>query len=476
MAMDERRYDHDGRMHVDSSNISKAAVNPYRGEEIPYWDQLGLDPKKNYMLLPHPDELKRAADSFNGLPILDEHVPMTADSHLPYLVVGTTGTNAKFEPPYLTNAISLWTRDAIDAVNCGGKKQLSCAYSYMPVMTPGVYQGVCYDGVMTNLRGNHVALVEEGRAGADCVVGDSANVKTVRRFAMHGAFDQLPKAMQPRSKDGTAAQDEEQNMPMQQLEDPDKISATTNQPRGPTQHETFSRDLANSPRDQFPVRGQASGIRSAAGAEPGTRAPSTQLKNGSVDAYAGLEGLIRLLDLLDEEEDNWGAPMDAQQPIPGQGAPETTGTYYDQEPRKQLPMREAPPTPVKLPAQDYSCGTGDARIMHERRMLDQRVDQFLRNQGMRSEAHRSYVIESGQRLRAKNAAIACDSAGDTLEDFFAFHPGARKIDVLSTPSGSMTANKKMAQDASTIYVWEFNPITNMLEQRQVDRGQFNDTR
>jgi hypothetical protein len=566
-AMDRRRIDHDGRLHVDTSNLSKAAINPYRGEEIPYWERLGLEPKKVYMLLRHPDELKRAADSFNGLPILDTHVPMDADSHLPYLVVGTTGTRAAFKPPYLTNAISLWTRDAIDGVKSGEKKQLSCAYSYMPVMQPGVYQGHKYDGIMTQLRGNHVAIVDEGRCGADCVVGDSANRKVVRRFAMYGAYDQLPKAMQPSQceKDGVArvgeklqakkerlveaggtksrpsisaafdtlhawvenpespralvimaaellkqcgltpeqiltkltqmstpndyenkklnwngsgaaAENEEPRMPMQQLEDPNRVAATTNQPRGPTQHETFSRDLANSPRDQFPVRGQASGIRSAAGAEPGTRAPSTRLRNESVDAYAGLEGLIRLLDLLDEEEDKGGAPMDAQQPIAGQGTPETTGTYYDQEPLKQLPMREAPPRPVKMPAQDYSCATGDARIMEQRRAPQQRLDQHLRNHGMDSEAKRAYAVDMGRKIIAKNEALACDSAGDTLKDFFAFLPGARKIDVLSTPSCSMTANKKIAQDASTIYVWEFNPITNILEQRPVDRGQFNNTR
>jgi hypothetical protein len=193
LAMDARRIDHDGRMHVDNSNLSMAAVNPYKGEEIPHWELLGLEPKKTYMLLRHPDELQRAADSFNGLPILDTHVPMDADSHLPYLIIGSTGSRAKFEPPYLTNAISLWTRDAIDNVKSGERKELSCAYSYLPVMQPGVYEGMHYDGIMTDLRGNHVALVREGRAGADCVVGDSAKSKTVRRFAMHGAYDQMPK-------------------------------------------------------------------------------------------------------------------------------------------------------------------------------------------------------------------------------------------------------------------------------------------
>ena len=41
-------------------------------------------------------------------------------------------------------------------------------------MTPGVYEGERYDGVMTEITGNHVALVSDGRAGPDVVVADSA--------------------------------------------------------------------------------------------------------------------------------------------------------------------------------------------------------------------------------------------------------------------------------------------------------------
>jgi len=41
-------------------------------------------------------------------------------------------------------------------------------------MTPGSYENERYDGVMRDIVGNHVALVKEGRAGPDVVVGDSA--------------------------------------------------------------------------------------------------------------------------------------------------------------------------------------------------------------------------------------------------------------------------------------------------------------
>jgi hypothetical protein len=46
------------------------------------------------------------------------------------------------------------------------------SYRYVPVMTKGVFDGVEYDGIMTELQGNHLALVPVGRAGSDVVVAD----------------------------------------------------------------------------------------------------------------------------------------------------------------------------------------------------------------------------------------------------------------------------------------------------------------
>jgi len=40
-------------------------------------------------------------------------------------------------------------------------------------MTPGVFEGVAYDGRMCDICGNHAALVETGRAGPDVMVFDS---------------------------------------------------------------------------------------------------------------------------------------------------------------------------------------------------------------------------------------------------------------------------------------------------------------
>ncbi len=168
-----REMDRDGRMRVSIANISKATVNPYKGHEIPDWEALGLDPNKVYYLLRDPEELEKAAPSFNGVQILRKHTPVSAEDHQPWEVVGSTGTNAEFDGTFLRNSLSIWAEDAIGDIESDAKKELSCGYHYTADMTPGSFNGMRFDGVMRDIVGNHVALVEDGRAGPDVVVGDS---------------------------------------------------------------------------------------------------------------------------------------------------------------------------------------------------------------------------------------------------------------------------------------------------------------
>jgi 8-oxo-dGTP pyrophosphatase MutT (NUDIX family) len=175
LAMDKsaRSFDRDGRLHVELTNISKANICPYRGSEIPGWEEMGLDPEKVYNLYRDPEELKKAQDTFNNVPLLSEHVPVNGKDYRPDLVIGSTGTDAIFEAPYLKNSLVVWADKAIKGIESERKKELSSAYYYTPDMTPGEVDGQPYDGVMRDIVANHVALVVEGRAGPDVVVGDS---------------------------------------------------------------------------------------------------------------------------------------------------------------------------------------------------------------------------------------------------------------------------------------------------------------
>lgn len=170
-----RTYDQDGRLHVALTHISKANVCPYRGNEIPDYDKLGLDPNRIYMLLRDPGELEKGAATANNIPVLNTHVPVSAVDHKPENVVGATGSDASFNAPYLDNSMVIWVQDSIRKIENGSEQELSSAYYYDADMTPGSYQGEQYDGVMRNIRFNHVALVPRGRAGPDVMVGDSSN-------------------------------------------------------------------------------------------------------------------------------------------------------------------------------------------------------------------------------------------------------------------------------------------------------------
>lgn len=183
-----RRIDADGRLHVDRSHISKATVNPYYGKEIPGYEELGLVPDQVYRLLRDPVELERGAATFARLPILSKHVPVTVktmadDEEQKKLVVGSIGSEITFTPPYLDADLCIWDAAAIAGIETDKVRELSCAYRYVPVMESGEFEGQPYDGKMTEIQGNHLALVEVGRAGSDVVVADR-NPFTFKESAM----------------------------------------------------------------------------------------------------------------------------------------------------------------------------------------------------------------------------------------------------------------------------------------------------
>ena len=180
-----RTFDKDGRMRVAVSHISREQVADYLGREIPGWDRLGLNPNKVYALYRPAEELEKAASTFNQIPILLEHVHVTAANSRPDLVVGATGTDAEWNAPYLDNSLVLWTGEAIDLVESEEAKELSCSYHYKPVVKAGTFNGQRYDIVMTDLIANHVALVAAGRAGPTVVVGDQLpkELQTMKKTA-----------------------------------------------------------------------------------------------------------------------------------------------------------------------------------------------------------------------------------------------------------------------------------------------------
>jgi uncharacterized protein len=143
-----RSYDVDGRLRVTLTPVSKATVSEYLGSEVPGAEALGLDPQGMYAMLRPAAELRKAASSVSGVPLLREHQPMDATSFDPSLVIGACLDDAKFEAPYLRCSIVVWDGKAIAGIEDGSARQLSAGYAYEPDMRPGVFETVPYDGSM----------------------------------------------------------------------------------------------------------------------------------------------------------------------------------------------------------------------------------------------------------------------------------------------------------------------------------------
>lgn len=183
IAMDKsmRRIDGNGHLIVERTVITKAAVNPYFGKEIPNYKQLGLEPDKIYNLLRDPEELKKALSSFHGVQLLIKHEPVSADDPRQDLTVGSIGTDAEMVGDDVFASLRVFDQSAIDLIESEKLQELSAGYAYTADMTAGEWNGQPYDGVMRAIHGNHVALVERGRIGRDAIISDHLPVELMEQ-------------------------------------------------------------------------------------------------------------------------------------------------------------------------------------------------------------------------------------------------------------------------------------------------------
>lgn len=177
----KRTIDRNGFMHVELCNITKESVDPYFGREIPKHRELGLDPETIYYGWRKGEELEKAARTFCGLPLMREHHFDSSEAPQREHRVGSVGTDCAWKAPYLTATLTVTDAEAIRKIESGERMELSSGYFFTPVFEKGEWNGQPYDFIMTDIQGNHVALVEEGRAGSDVCVADSKeNIKPIK--------------------------------------------------------------------------------------------------------------------------------------------------------------------------------------------------------------------------------------------------------------------------------------------------------
>lgn len=175
VAFDEsvRSIDESGHLRIAKTVISKAQVDPYFGREIPGFEAMSLEPDRIYQMLRCPIELEKSAATAKGKQILFKHIYVDSKTPEKELTVGAIGSDVTYENGKLYADLTFWDDEAIALIDSEKMEQLSYSYYFDPVMTPGDFEGAAYDGVMRNIHGNHLALVERGRIGRDAVISDS---------------------------------------------------------------------------------------------------------------------------------------------------------------------------------------------------------------------------------------------------------------------------------------------------------------
>lgn len=174
-----RQYDGNGWFEVKGNPLSKVGIFPYSGR------QLGLDgPEADRIFrvyrpaeeLGHPD----CIESFKLIPWVDNHTMIgpnaveTIPNALPAEakgVHGVVGEDVYFDNGVLYGNIKAFSNSLAELI-AAGKRELSAGYRCVYDMVSGVWNGQPYDCIQRNIRGNHLALVSQGRMGPDVAVMD----------------------------------------------------------------------------------------------------------------------------------------------------------------------------------------------------------------------------------------------------------------------------------------------------------------
>lgn len=195
LTLDAPKRTKDGYLAV-RAKAARTGVYDYAGSEVDPKNEHGLRDMPVVKVLRDADTVfdPKSARSFIGKPITDDHPaqPVTSKNwkdHARGTVMG-----AKWEEGgYLAFDLLLTDADAIAKVDAG-KRELSNGYStdlqFGDFTAP---DGTKCQARQTSIVGNHVALVDRGRAGSECAIKDG--------FA---ACDALPIALQDGAKEAVA--------------------------------------------------------------------------------------------------------------------------------------------------------------------------------------------------------------------------------------------------------------------------------
>lgn len=114
--------------------------------------------------------------SFGLVPLTNNHPTEMLDKFNTRKYQVGTITELRADDAFVAASVQVTDAESIDAIE-SGKRALSCGYNcdleFRAGVTsgiPGVTDGLEYDAIQKNIRGNHVAIVSKGRAGSEAAL------------------------------------------------------------------------------------------------------------------------------------------------------------------------------------------------------------------------------------------------------------------------------------------------------------------
>ena len=237
----EREYTDEGFLKVPA-RISRTGVQEYLAVEMGLTDR---DPKDIVRVYRSEDEVfnDESLISFANKPVTNNHPPELVDSrNSRQYSVGMSGPEVTRDGMFAKTVLHVTDEDTIKNIE-SGKVELSNGYTADIEWTEGVTpDGEQYDAIQRNIKGNHIAIVERGRAGPACRVADNLPITgdkvAMAKITIDGVdfevSDQAAQAvgkLQARLKDAemeTQEKDEELKKKEDEMEAKEKEAKATN--------------------------------------------------------------------------------------------------------------------------------------------------------------------------------------------------------------------------------------------------------
>ena len=157
---------------VAKATIARSGIQDYQAWELGHTDG---DMQRIVRVYRPDDEVfsDDALRSFQRKPVTDGH-PWEAVTakNATKVTLGMTGEQVTRDDRLVRTTITLFDAGAVNDVQ-RGRRELSGGYTADLDWTAGITpDGEPYDAIQRNIRGNHVALVDAGRCGSECRIGD----------------------------------------------------------------------------------------------------------------------------------------------------------------------------------------------------------------------------------------------------------------------------------------------------------------